>query len=203
MITTSMHIQQKPFLKIFSFALTLLGSFSAFAQAVYPVETSNNQPLVYRDASGNFNGCGVRTVFVTTVPKPTHMGDVSMNVFKASQGQMMGMAKAGYVYITDIKDPSKVKRIPITSFMMANSSGKAVNMMAIKPSEDKDALISTVPEEDAYSFIVDITTGKTVQVGVKLPNEKSVRIFSMKPPLMSKEEAEQLVSCLSQISKTK
>jgi hypothetical protein len=203
MITTSMHAQQKLFLKIFSFALSLLGSFSAFAQAVYPVETSNNQPLVYRDASGNFNGCGVRTVFVTTIPKPTHMGDVSMNVFKASQGQMMGMAKAGYVYITDIKDPSKVKRIPITSFMMANSSGKAANMMAIKPSDDKDVLISTVPEDDAYSFIVDITTGKTVQVGVKLPNEKSLRIFSMKPPLMSKEEAEQLVGCLSQISKTK
>jgi hypothetical protein len=115
--------------------LTLLAPTSVFAQAVYPTEFSNNQPLVYRDANGNYNGCGVRTVFMTDVPKPTHMGDVSMNIFKLPQGQTVGMAKVGYVYIPDIKDPTNTKRIPITSFMMANSSGKAAKMLAIKPQQ--------------------------------------------------------------------
>ena len=77
-------------------------STTVFAQNVYPTKTSNNQPLVYRDSTGNYSGCGVRTVFMTDVPKQTHMGDVSMNVFKASQGQLVGMAKAGYVYIPNI-----------------------------------------------------------------------------------------------------
>lgn len=190
-------------MRIFLITLALLGPPSIFAQAVYPADTANNQPLVYRDSSGNYNGCGVRTVFVTTTPKPTHMGDISMNVFKTSQGQMMGMAKVGYVYIANIKDLTSTKRIPITSFMMANSSGKAAKMLEIKPSDDKDVLISTAPEEDAYSFIVDITTGKTVQVGIQLPGDKTLRIFSMKPPPMSKEEADQLVNCLSQIAKPK
>ncbi len=188
---------------IYVFVLTLMNSALAFAQAVYPVETSNNQPLVYRDASGSYNGCGVRTIFMTTVPSPTHMGDVSMNVFKNSRGEMIGMAKVGYVYIPNLKDPKASKRVPITSFMMASSSGKAAKMLDIKPSDDKDALISTTPEEGAYNFIVDVTTGKTVQVGVQLPGDKTIRIFSMKPPPMSKEEAEQLVSCLGQISKAK
>lgn len=190
-------------MKVLFFALTLLTSTSIFPQTVYPVETSNNQPLVYRYSGDSFNGCGVRTVFMTNVPTPTHMGDISMNVFKNSQGEMLGMAKAGYVYIPNIKDPKDTKRIPIASFMMANSSGKAAKMLAIRPSDDKDALVSTTPEGDAYSFIVDITTGKTVQVGIQLMGEKSLRIFSMKPPLMSKEEAEQLVNCLSQIAKGK
>ncbi|MEI6190686.1 MAG: hypothetical protein WCP61_09730 [Chitinophagia bacterium] len=183
--------------------LTLLAPTSVFAQTVYPTEFSNNQPLVYRDANGNYNGCGVRTVFMTDVPKPTHMGDVSMNIFKLPQGQTVGMAKVGYVYIPDIKDPTNTKRVPITSFMMANSSGKAAKMLAIKPSDDKDALISTTVEEDAFNFIVDITTGKIVQVGVQLPSEKTLRIFSMKPSAMSKEEADQLISCLRQIDQSK
>ena len=178
-------------------------STTVFAQNVYPTETSSNQPLVYRDSTGNYSGCGVRTVFMTDVPKPTHMGDVSMNVFKASQGQLVGMAKAGYVYIPNIKDLINTKRIPITSFMMANTSGKATKLLAIKPSDDKAMLISSTTEEDAYSFIVDITTGKTIQVGVQLPNEKTLRIFSIKPSPMSKEEADQLVNCLRQMDQSK
>ena len=184
-------------------AIILMISTTVFAQNVYPTKTSNNQPLVYRDSTGNYSGCGVRTVFMTDVPKQTHMGDVSMNVFKASQGQLVGMAKAGYVYIPNIKDLTNTKRIPITSFMMADSSGKAAKMTAIKPSDDKDVLISTTFEEEAFSFIVDITTGKTVQVGVQLPSEKTLRIFAMQPSAMSKEESDQLVNCLRQIDKSK
>lgn len=183
--------------------LLMMLTTNLFAQAVYPTDTATNQPLVYRDASGSFNGCGVRTIFMTTVPTPTYMGDVSMNIFMNSNGAMIGMAKVGYAYIPNLNDPKNRKRIPITSFMMANSSGKAAKLMGMKPSEDKNLLISTTSEQDAINFIVDITTEKTVQIGIQLPNEKGIRIFSMKSEPMSREESDQLINCLTQITKTK
>lgn len=190
-------------MKVLTFFFSFLVSAGAFAQAIYPVDSATNQPLVYRHSSGSYNGCGVRTLFATSVPKSTHMGDISVNVFKNSQGQIIGMAKAIYLYVPDVNNINNFKRVPISSFMMANSGGKAIKLLGIKPSEDKEALISTTPEEDALSFIVDVTTGKTVQVGIQLKGDKTLRIFTVKPDLLTKDESNQLVSCLEQITKTK
>ena len=131
------------------------------------------------------------------------MGDISVNIFKNEQGQLVGMVKAIYLYIPDIKNIKNYKRVPITSFMMANASGKGIKLLGVKPSDDKEALISTAPEDDVLSFLVDLTTGKTVQAGIQLKGEKSMRIFTMKPSLLSKEESAQIVSCLEQVTKTK
>ena len=70
--------------------------FFTYAQTVYITSGAKNQVLVYRYASSGAEGCGIRTVFMTDVPKGNNMGDMSVNVFKNQKGEYIGLAKMIY-----------------------------------------------------------------------------------------------------------
>ena len=78
-------------------------SANAFSQNVYVAE-GKSQPLVYRKKTGEYYGCGIRTVFTTDVPKPYHLGDISVNIFRQDSGNVVGLVKIIYSRIDNIKD---------------------------------------------------------------------------------------------------
>ena len=181
------------------FALLMFLPIAVNAQNLYFVDVAKNQPLVYRDGDGSFKGCGIRTIFMTDVPSQTHVGDISVNIFKSPNGQIMGLTKAIYSYVSDMNRLDKVKNLPIDSYMMANASGKAIKLSNVRSGEDINSLVSPSSPNDAVQFMNDISSGKTVQVGIKLKSEKTLRIFSMKVNQFSIQEAEPFMACLKQV----
>lgn len=180
--------------------LVVFACYSAVhAQNLYMVDIAKNQPLVYREADGTYKGCGIRTIFMTDVPSQTHVGDISVNIFKSSNGNFMGLTKAIYSYVPDINRIDNVKNIPIDSYMMANASGKAIKLIDIHSGEDANSLVSPSSPTEAVQFMNDISSGKTVQIGIKLKGEKSLRIFSLKVNQFSSQEAEPFMACLKQV----
>lgn len=186
-------------IKLLKLAVLMTCSSAVFAQNIYFVDMAKNQPLIYRDADGSFKGCGIRTIFMTDVPTQTHVGDISVNIFKAANGRLMGLTKAIYSYAPDMNRIDNVKKIPIDSYMMANASGKAIKLTDIHAGEDANSLVSPSSPTEAVQFMNDLSSGKTVQVGVKLKGDKSLRIFSMKVNQFSIQEAEPFMACLKQV----
>ena len=54
--------------KCLSLAFILLISAAA-AQNLNIVKIAKYQPLIYRDATGKYEGCGIRTTFLTSIPE--------------------------------------------------------------------------------------------------------------------------------------
>lgn len=181
------------------FALLMFLPIAANAQNLYFVDVAQNQPLVYRDSDGSFKGCGIRTVFMTDVPSQTHVGDISVNIFKSSNGQVVGLTKAIYSHVSDMNRLDKVKNLPIDSYMIANAGGKAIKLNKVDSGEDINSLISPSSPTEVIQFMSDISSGKSVQVGVKLKGDKSLRVFSLKVNQFSMQEAEPLMACLKQV----
>ena len=183
------------------FFATLVFSVGAFCQNVYVAGGVKSQPLVYRDGSGNFYGCGIRTVFLTDVPKPTHIGDISVNIFKQKSGDVVGLAKIIYSRVDNMKDMNSTKSLPLSGFMFAESSGKAMKFGEIKAGDDKDSYLAQTSVVDAIQYLTDVTGGKTTQVGVIFKgSDNSMRIFSLKAQPLSQDEITPLASCIKQIS---
>jgi hypothetical protein len=191
----------KKHIKCSIFFATLIFSVGAFCQNVYVAGGVKSQPLVYRDSSGNFYGCGIRTVFLTDVPKPTHIGDISVNIFKQKSGDVVGLAKIIYSRIDNMKDMNSTKNLPLYGFMFAESSGKAMKFGEMKAGDDKNSYLAQTSVVDAIQYLTDVTGGKTTQVGVVFKGgDDSMRIFSVKGQPFTQEEVTPLAACIKQIS---
>lgn len=178
---------------------TLLAISSSIAQSVYIASAAKNQVLVYRYSTSGVEGCGVRTVFMTDVPKGKNMGDMSVNVFKNQKGEYIGLTKLIYSNIPDI-NKVETKGIPLSKYSMTNASGKSVRLNpTFKSGDDKDSLTTQASVEDSIDFLFDLASQKIVQVGVTFKNEKTERIFSMKAERLEPKEAEILSNCISQL----
>jgi hypothetical protein len=173
---------------------------SAIAQTVYIASATKNQVLVYRQASTGLDGCGIRTVFMTDVPKGNNMGDMSVNVFKNQKGEYIGLTKMIYASIPNINNLETVKSIPISKYSMVNSAGKSLRFApTFQAGEEKNSLNTQVSVEDAIDFLFDLASQKTVQVGVVFKPEKTTRIFSLRAEKLEQAEAEILSKCITQL----
>lgn len=178
---------------------TLLAISSSIAQSVYVASAAKNQVLVYRHSLSGVDGCGIRTVFMTDVPKGNNMGDMSVNVFKNQRGEFIGLTKLIYSNIPDINKVD-TKGISLSKYSMTNASGKSIRLNpTFKSGDDKDSLTTQASVEDSIDFLFDLASQKTVQVGVTFKNEKTERIFSMKAERLDLKEAEILSNCISQL----
>ena len=178
---------------------TLLAISSSIAQSVYIASAAKNQILVYRYSSNGVEGCGIRTVFMTDVPKGKNIGDMSVNVFKNQKGEFIGLTKLIYSNIPDI-NKVETKGISLSKYSMTNASGKSIRLNpTFKSGDDKDSLTTQASVEDSIDFLFDLASQKTVQVGVTFKNEKTERVFSMKAERLEPKEAEILSNCISQL----
>jgi hypothetical protein len=176
-------------------------SATSFAQNVYVIDNVKSQPLVYRNDSGGFRGCGIRTVFLTDVPRPSHIGDISVNIFKQDSGNVVGLVKIIYAKIGNLNDPNSTTNIPLSKFMFAGASGQAFRLGDIQLGEVQNSYLSQSSAVDAIQYLTDAVAGKTTQVGISLRNEgSSLRIFSLKNTPLSQDEVGPLATCIKQIS---
>jgi hypothetical protein len=180
--------------------LTILTANITLAQTVYIASGAKNQVLVYRYASSGAEGCGIRTVFMTNVPKGNNMGDMSVNVFKNQKGEYIGLTKMIYASIPNLNNVETTKSIPISQYSMINSAGKPLRFNpTFQAGEDKNSLSTQTSVEDAIDFLFDLASQKTVQVGIVFKAEKGTRIFSIKAEKLEPAEAEALSKCISQL----
>jgi len=185
---------------LFALPLALLFG-SSQAQNVYSVLTAQSIPLVYRGADGKYDGCGIRTVFVTNVPKATHIGDFSVNVFRQKTGMIVGMTKMIYSYTPETNSINKLENLPLGGYMLAKANGQALKLDAYSNGEDKNSLIAFTSAVSAIEFMSDITAEKKVQVGIKFKGDNNLKIFTFKSDAFKKDELETLFSCIDQLSK--
>ena len=185
---------------LFALLLSLLAGF-AQAQNVYSALSAQSIPLVYRGADGNYDGCGIRTVFVTNVPKATHIGDFSVNVFRQKTGMVVGMTKMIYSYTPETNSIKKLENLPLDGYMLAKANGQALKLEPYSNGEDKNSLIAFTSAVSAIEFMGDITAQKKVQVGIKFKGDNNLRIFSFKSDAFKKDELETLFACIDQLSK--
>jgi hypothetical protein len=179
--------------------LTVLAVSTTLAQTVYIASGAKNQVLVYRYASSGAEGCGIRTVFMTDVPKGNNMGDMSVNVFKNQKGEYIGLTKMIYASVPNINN-LETKNIPISQYSMVNSAGKTLRFNPTFQAGDvKNSLSTQTSVEDAIDFLFDLASQKTVQVGIVFKAEKNTRIFSIKAEKLEPAEAEALSKCISQL----
>jgi len=179
--------------------LAILAVNSTIAQSVYIASAAKNQVLVYRYSSNGLDGCGIRTVFMTDVPKGNNMGDMSINVFKNQKGEFIGLTKLIYSNIPDI-NKVETKGMSLSKYSMTNALGKSIRLNpTFKSGDDKDSLTTQASVEDSIDFLFDLASQKTVQIGVTFKNEKTERIFSMKAEKLEPKEAEILSKCISQL----
>lgn len=167
----------------------------AYGQNLHIANTVKAQPLVYRGDDGGYKGCGIRVVFMTNVPNPTSIADISINLYNPKDGQPIGLAKA---LLSDYSDKTN-KRIAIDYFMMAKNSGQAIKLLDIKSSEDELALLSSTPWEDSLDLLMDFISSKSTEIGFKMKSEKTLRIFRVTVPPMKIEEIRAFNSCFSGI----
>ena len=183
------------------FVIACCISATSFAQNLYVVDSVKSQPLVYRNDSGGFKGCGIRTVFVTNVPKPSYVGDISVNVFKQDSGKVIGLVKIIYSKIGNLNDPNSTTNIPLTKFMFANASGQAFRLGEIQPGEVSNSYLTQSSPVDALQYLTDAISGKATQVGVTFKSDPStMRIFSLKNTSLSPDEMAPLATCMKQVS---
>lgn len=176
-------------------------SSAVFAQNVYVAEEVKSQPLVYRDKNGGYYGCGIRSIFVTNVPKPTHVGDISVNIFRQDSGNIVGLVKIMYSKIANLKDVNSTTNLPLARFMFADSSGKALRLGEIKSGEVSNTYLAQSSAGDGIDYIFDAVAGKTTEVGVTFKgNDSSMRVFSLKNLPLTKDEAVPLNLCIKQLS---
>lgn len=183
--------------------LLLIGTSEVvFAQNVYKPISASSIPLVYRDSSGNYDGCGIRTVFVTDVPKATHVGDFSVNVLKQKTGGVIGLTKVIYSYAPSTKDISKIQNLPLSGYMIAKADGQALKLEPYYSGEEKNALLAVTSPISAIKFMTDMSSLKRVQVGVTFKGEDNLRIFSMLSDPFSKEDLITMSACIDQMLKS-
>ena len=176
-------------------------SGSAYSQNVYVASGVKSQPLVYRDKNGGYYGCGIRTVFVTDVPKPNHIGDISVNIFRQDSGNIVGLVKIMYSKIDNLKDVNSTKNLPLSNFMFATASGKALNLGEIRGGEVLNTYLAQSSAEDAIDYITNATAGMTTEIGVAFKgNDDSMRIFSIKNKALTADELTPMGLCIKQIS---
>ena len=185
--------------KCLSLAFILFISAAA-AQNLNIVKIAKYQPLIYRDATGKYEGCGIRTTFLTSIPMPTHTGDFSVTIFKERDGRVTGITKMAFSFIPNINNFNKVKNLALTSYSMTNAKGKTIRLDDPKAGKEKNSQQAATSPIEAVNFINDITSGKPIQVGIRLQGEKNLNIFSIegKDPL-SQPEQSQIASCISQV----
>lgn len=181
--------------------ISFIISSAVLAQNVYVAEEVKSQPLVYRDKNGGYFGCGIRTVFVTNVPKPTHVGDISVNIFRQDSGSIVGSVKILYSKIANLKDVNSTTNLPLAKFMFADSSGKALKLGEIRPGEVSNTYLAQSSAGDAIDYMFDAVAGKTTEVGVTFKGgDSSMRVFSLKNLSLTKDEAVPLNLCIKQLS---
>lgn len=181
--------------------LTCLLSGVAFSQNVYVIDTAKSQALVYRDDSGKFNGCGIRTVFVSDVPNSSHVGDISVNIVKQNSGNMIGLVKVMYSKIGNLNDPKSAKHLALTKFMFATAAGEAIKLGDVKPGDIPNTYLAQSSAAGAMDYLADASIGKTTQLGIALKSEGSMmRIFSIKNQRLSPDEIGPLAACVKQLS---
>lgn len=168
----------------------------SFSQNLHTVDVSKSQPLVYRGKDGSYVGCGIRVVFATNVPTRTNMADISINLYVSGNSPPVGLAKALY---SDYQNNS-AKKVPITSFMLAKTSGKAIKLFNQQKSEDEGALLFSTSPDDALDLMMDYISSKPVEVGFLLKSEKSMRIFRLTIPPMESEEFKSFNLCFKNIT---
>jgi hypothetical protein len=168
---------------------------SAYGQNLHIAGAVKAQPLIYRSDEGTHNGCGLRVVFTTNVPRTSSIADISINLYNPKGGKPLGMAKA---MLSDYSEGAN-KTIPIDSFMMAKTSGDAIKLFDLKQSEDKDALLSSTTADDALDLIMDFLTSKPTEIGFKLKGEKTMRIFRVTVPSLELEEVRSFNTCFKKI----
>lgn len=183
-------------MKRFLLIASLFGLISsANGQNLHIAGAVKAQPLIYRSDEGTHNGCGLRVVFTTNVPRTSSIADISINVYNPKGGKPLGMAKA---MLSDYSDKDN-KTIPIDSFMMAKTSGDALKLSNLKQSEDKDALLSATTADDALDLLMDFLTSKPTEIGFKLKGEKTMRIFRVTVPSLGQEEIKSFGTCFRKI----
>ena len=181
--------------------VSILLSGITFAQNVYVAESVKSQPLVYRDKNGRYDGCGIRTVFVTNVPKPSHIGDISVNIFRQDSGNIIGLVKVMYSKIDNLKDVNSTKNLPLSKFMFATTSGKALRLGEIRKGEVPDTYLAQSSAEDAIDYIFDATAGASTEVGITFKDsDGSMRIFSLKNVPLTKDELTPMGLCIKQLT---
>ena len=179
--------------------IAIVISNTTIAQTVYIASAAKNQVLVYRHSSSGVDGCGLRTVFMTNVPKGNNMGDMSINVFKNQKCEFIGLTKLIYSNIPDINKVETIG-ISLSKYSMTNASGKSIRLSpTFKSGDDKDSLTTQASVEDSIDFLFDLASQKTVQVGMTFKNEKTERIFSVRAERLEPKEAEILSNCISQL----
>jgi hypothetical protein len=187
-------------MKLILFAVACCLSATSFAQNVYVIDNVKSQPLVYRNDSGGFKGCGIRTVFLTDVPRSSHVGDISVNVFKQDSGKVVGLVKIIYSKIGNLNDPNSTTNIPLSKFMFASTSGQALRLGDIQPGEVPNSYLTQSSAADAMQYLTDAIGGKVTQVGVTFKSEAStMRIFSLKNTPLSQDEMAPLATCMKQL----
>lgn len=188
-------------MKLTIFLMGLFFGGVTFAQNVYVAEGVKSQPLVYRDKSGGYSGCGIRTVFVTSVPTPSHVADVSVNIFKQESGDIVGLVKIMYSKIDNLKDVNSTRNLPLSTFMFATSSGKALRLGQIRSGEVPNTYLAQSSAEDAIDYMFDAVAGASTEVGVTFKDsDGSMRIFSLKNKPLNKDELTPMSLCIKQLS---
>lgn len=182
------------------FVIACCISATSFAQNLYVVDSVKSQPLVYRNDSGGFQGCGIRSVFVTNVPKPSYLGDISVNIFKQDSGNTVGLVKIIYSSIGNIQDPNSAKNVPVSKIMFAGTSGQAMKLGDIRSGDIANTYLASASAEGALDYLYDAIIGKTTQVGVTLKSDPgAMRIFSLKNTPLSPDEIAPLATCMKQL----
>ena len=184
---------------LFPLFLSIYGCLS-YGQNVYSAISAKSIPLVYRGADGNYDGCGIRTVFVTDVPKPTHVADFSVNVFRQKTGLVIGFTKMIYSYTPETNNLNKMQNIPLGGYMIAKANGQALKLEPYTNGEDKNSLVAATSSISAIEFMTDISSEKKVQVGIKRKGDNNLRIFSFKSDPFNKDEFETLYACIDQMT---
>ena len=188
-------------MKLIFFLTSIFLSGTTFAQNVYVAESVVSQPLVYRDKNGGYDGCGIRTVFMTNVPKPSHIGDISVNIFKQNSGSIIGLVKVMYSKIDNLKDVNSTKNLPLSKFMLATTSGKALRLGEMRKGEVSNTYLAQSSAEDAIDYIFDATAGASTEVGITLKDgDGSMRIFSLKNAPLTKDELTPMGLCIKQLT---
>jgi hypothetical protein len=187
-------------MKFILMALSVFCAINAQAQSVYIVDAAKAQPLAYRDADGSFRGCGIRVVFVSNVPTKNHVGDVSVNLYLNKRGEPFALSKAIYsMSINMTKETTTI--VPIASYSMAGSNGKAIPMFDLRNANPSDgALLANNNWSDAIELLMDFYGSEPTQLGFTFKNEKVERIFAIRVSPMSKGEKDVFMNCMKSLT---
>jgi len=183
-----------------SWVCLLLLPLFAFAQNVHEVSFAKNEPFIYQDSAGKYEGCGMRSTFLTKIPKHEYAADFSIGLFKERDGKLTGLTKMIFSAIPDLSNPEKFQNLALTNYMMADSNGIAITLSYFRAGKEKNSMLATTYPLEVINILGDIQSGKSIQVGVSIKGEQNMIMFAAKPEKqLTKDEMLPLITCISKL----